>query len=69
MIDHPAFPFDPWVIRETTVTPEILSQSETLFSLANGYLGLRGNLDEPEPEPAAEPGTYINGFYETRPIS
>src|SRR5690606_28640416 len=31
-----------------------------------GYLGLRGNLDEGTP--AFEPGTYINGFYETRPI-
>lgn len=66
MIDHPAFPADPWLIQETTVSPDVLEQTETLLSLANGYLGLRGNLDEVDP--FEEAGTYVNGFYETRPI-
>ena len=66
MIDHPSFPADPWLIQETSVNPEVLAQTETLLSLSNGYLGLRGNLDEPDP--FEEAGTYINGFYETRPI-
>ena len=37
-----------------------------MFALANGHIGLRGNLDEGEP--AGRPGTYLNGFYEQRPL-
>src|SRR4051794_36614516 len=36
------------------------------MALSNGHFGLRGNLDEGEP--AAVPGTYLNGFYEVRPL-
>src|SRR5205807_9249214 len=45
---------------------DTLAQTESLFALANGHLGLRGNLDEGEP--AGLPGTYLNGFYETREL-
>src|SRR5688500_9007865 len=45
----------------------MLSQAESIFALANGHLGLRGNLDEGEPR--ALSGTYLNGFYESHPIS
>ena len=38
-----------------------------MLALSNGYLGLRGTLDEGVP--AALPGTYLAGFHETRPIS
>jgi alpha,alpha-trehalose phosphorylase len=41
--------------------------SESLLALSNGYLGIRGTLDEGEP--AAVPGTYLNGFYELRPLA
>ncbi len=37
-----------------------------MFALANGHIGLRGNLDEGEPY--GIPGTYLGGFYETRPL-
>ena len=37
-----------------------------MFALSNGHIGLRGNLDEGEP--FGLPGTYLNGFYETRPL-
>ena len=37
-----------------------------MFALSNGHIGLRGNLDEGEPNEL--PGTYLNGFYETRPL-
>jgi alpha,alpha-trehalose phosphorylase len=43
-----------------------LAQTESVFTLANGHIGLRGNLDEGEPW--ARPGTYLNGFYESRPL-
>ena len=43
-----------------------LAQSESVFALGNGHIGMRGNLDEGEP--FGLPGTYLNGFYETRPL-
>src|SRR5689334_8817106 len=66
MIRHSAFPVEPWRIRETALQLDTLAQSESLFALANGHLGLRGNLDEGEP--FGVPGTYLNGVYETRPL-
>jgi alpha,alpha-trehalose phosphorylase len=67
MISHPAFPEHHWKIRETQLDLDVLAQSESLFALANGHLGLRGNLDEGEP--AGLPGTYLNSVYELRPLS
>ena len=43
-----------------------IAQTESLFALSNGHIGLRGNLEEGEPH--GLPGTYLNGFYETRPL-
>ena len=37
-----------------------------MFALSNGHIGLRGNLDEGEPN--GLPGTYLNSFYELRPL-
>jgi alpha,alpha-trehalose phosphorylase len=65
-IQHPAFPVEPWVVRETHLDVERLAQTESVFALANGHIGLRGNLDEGEPY--GLPGTYLNGFYEARPL-
>jgi alpha,alpha-trehalose phosphorylase len=66
MIEQPAFPVEPWAVRETELDLENLSQTESVFALANGHIGLRGNLDEGEP--AGIPGTYLGGFYEVRPL-
>jgi alpha,alpha-trehalose phosphorylase len=60
------YPVDDWRIVETAFYPDFLAQTETLFSLANGYLGMRGNVDESNPY--AENGTFLNGFYESWPI-
>jgi len=62
----PTYPIEGWHVRETDFDLDSLPQSETIFSLSNGYLGLRGNLEEGAP--AFERGTYLNGFYESRPI-
>ena len=62
MIQHPAFPVDPWSLRETSLNLEVLAQTESLFALSNGHIGVRGNLDEGEPH--GLPGTYLNGFHE-----
>ena len=67
MIDHGAYPVEPWAVRETALDLDVLGQAESVFALANGHLGLRGNLDEGEPR--ALSGTYLNGLYESHPIS
>jgi alpha,alpha-trehalose phosphorylase len=66
MIQHAGFPVEPWAVRETGLDLERLAQTESVFALANGHLGLRGNLDEGEP--FGLPGTYLGGFYEVRPL-
>lgn len=60
------FPVEPWVVRETRLDLDDLGQTESLFALSNGHVGLRGNLDEGEP--FGLPGTYLNSFYEERPL-
>ena len=66
MITEQTFPVEPWQVRETELDLNLLAQSESLFALSNGHIGLRGNLDEGEPY--GLPGTYLNSFYETRPL-
>ena len=67
--EHGDEPFgeDPWALRETHLDLELLGRSESLFALANGHIGLRGNLDEGEPRGLS--GTYLNGFYESYPLA
>ena len=60
------YPADEWNVVEKTFNPEFLAQLETMLALGNGYLGMRGCPEEGGPN--AENGTFINGFYETRPI-
>ncbi|MFF3867489.1 glycoside hydrolase family 65 protein [Micromonospora sp. NPDC001898] len=66
MIRERAYPVEPWHIRETRLDLDVLAQSESVFALSNGHIGLRGNLDEGEPH--GLPGTYLNSFYELRPL-
>jgi alpha,alpha-trehalose phosphorylase len=60
------FEVDPWSVREARLDLDVLAQTESVFALANGHIGLRGNLDEGEPY--GLPGTYLNSFYELRPL-
>ena len=66
VIQHPSFKVEPWAVRETGLDLGRLAQTESVFALANGHLGVRGNLDEGEP--FGLPGTYLAGFYESRPL-
>ena len=59
-------PVEPWAFVEEGVDLDRLAQTESLFALSNGHIGLRGNLDEGEP--AGLTGTYLNGFYESFPL-
>lgn len=66
MISHSAYAVEPWCLRETELHLDVLAQSESVFSLSNGHVGWRGNLDEGEPH--ALPGTYLNGVHELHPL-
>ena len=59
------FPVEDWRVVEREFAPAFLALTETLFSVSNGYLGMRGGFEEGTP--AYEPGTFINGFHETWP--
>lgn len=69
-VDRPTqagvFAVEPWSIPERELNLDLLAQSESIFALSNGHIGLRANLDEGEP--AGLSGTYLNGFHEIRPL-
>jgi alpha,alpha-trehalose phosphorylase len=65
-LDRMRFPVDPWRLTEAIYGAEDLGTTETLFAVGNGYLGLRGNVEEGRD--TFSHGTFINGFHETWPI-
>jgi len=61
------YPAEPWKMLEKQFYPRFLGQTETIFSISNGYLGMRGVFEEGQP--SFDNGTFINGFYESWPIT
>src|SRR5262245_2731946 len=57
------YPVDEWRFVERGFDHRELALTETLFAVANGYLGLRG--DHEEGRDSVDPGAFINGFHET----
>src|SRR5204863_3214463 len=66
MIDAKVFAVEPWCVTERELHLDLLAQTESIFALSNGHIGLRANLDEGEP--SGSPGTFLNSFYEVRPL-
>jgi alpha,alpha-trehalose phosphorylase len=66
VIGGDVFSVDPWSITERELHLDLLAQTESIFALSNGHIGLRANLDEGEP--SGSPGTFLNSFYEVRPL-
>lgn len=62
-----SYPRDPWRLVETRFHPRHVARTETVFALSNGYLGVRGTHDEGRP--VFSPGTFVNRFHETWPIT
>src|SRR5438046_1627953 len=60
------YPIEEWRWVERAFAPQFLPQAETIFAVANGYLGMRGAFEEGEP--TYRHGTFVNGFHETWPI-
>lgn len=52
------------LIRENRLKKEELLVDETLFSIANGYLGIRGTFTEGYGSTYEYNQTYLNGFYD-----
>jgi alpha,alpha-trehalose phosphorylase len=65
-MDGGRFRLDPWRLVEVDHRSDQLGVTETLFSVSNGYMGMRGNPEEGRNSHAH--GTYLNGFHETWPI-
>jgi len=57
-----------WIIEQVEFKDsQKTAMMESLFTMGNGFLGLRGNF--PLISRSAEKGTFINGFYESGPIT
>jgi alpha,alpha-trehalose phosphorylase len=61
-----SFPTEPWSLTEIGLDHASLGVHESVFALANGHIGMRGSFEEGEP--VVVPGTYLNGFFEERPL-
>jgi len=60
--DH-LYPPDPWRLVETGFSERYYARAETIFAVANGFIGVRGTFEEGRPGLA--PGTFVSGFHET----
>lgn len=64
-----SYPVHPWTIEENAFEKNAVRKNESVFSLGNGYLGLRGCYEEGFlDEKLGVRGTYLNAFYETEKI-
>ena len=59
------FKIDPWKIVEEGFTPEYAMTAESVFSLGNEYMGVRGYFEEGYSGQTLL-GSYFNGVYERR---
>src|SRR5579862_5403568 len=66
MITNAPYGVEPWCLTESHLDLDLVAQSESVFALSNGHIGMRGNLDEGEPH--GLPGTYLNSLFELRPL-
>lgn len=62
--------FVSFLLETSIFNPQTLPLEETIFHTANGYIGVRANFEEGEPEGVnGIRGTYLNAFHDTHPIS
>jgi len=54
---------DPWLVTEQPFYPQRSQQSESVFSLANEYMGVRGYFVEEGYSGRGLLGSYFNGVY------
>ncbi|MEJ3405190.1 glycosyl hydrolase family 65 protein [Rathayibacter sp. YIM 133350] len=61
--DEVRFPLDEWALVESAMSPSDMGTTESVFAVGNGYLGMRGNVEEGRD--GSLHGTFVNGFHET----
>jgi len=54
-----------WIVGETDFQPEYLGKYETIFTLSNGYMGVRATTEETYREETR--GCYIAGLFDKFP--
>jgi maltose phosphorylase len=62
------FKINPWQVIEEGFNPEQGEVSESIFSLSNEYMGIRGYFEEGYTGKSL-PGSYINGVYEEKKVT
>ena len=66
---QPKFPYEPYSVTEEGFDPKNLRENESVFALANGFIGMRGNLEEGTASGAETvQGSFLNGVFDTEPI-
>ncbi len=58
---------EPWRLIMPSPAGDLTPQLESIMALSNGYLGVRGTVEEGVPR--YRPATLLNGFHETWPIT
>ncbi|GHV16611.1 maltose phosphorylase [Clostridia bacterium] len=59
------FAVNPWIVREDGFSPAYSEVAESVFSLGNEYMGMRGYFDEGYSGDSLQ-GSYVSGVYERR---
>ena len=57
-----SFAVHPWKVVEKTWQPDRMRLEESLMSLGNGYMGMRGNFEE-DYSGDSHRGTYLGGVW------
>ncbi|MCR5826418.1 MAG: glycoside hydrolase family 65 protein [Oscillospiraceae bacterium] len=66
---QPKFAYTPWEIVEEGFDPRTLRENESVFALANGFIGMRGNLEEGSAAGSETiQGSFLNGVFDSEPI-
>ena len=60
------FSYEPWTVTEEGFDPKNLRENESAFALANGFIGMRGNLEEGSAAGAETiQGSFLNGVFDS----
>ena len=63
------FPYEAWRITEEGFSARDLRENESVFALGNGFIGMRGNLEEGTATGAETiQGSFLNGVFDSEPI-
>ncbi|MDR9390453.1 MAG: beta-phosphoglucomutase [Trueperaceae bacterium] len=62
----PRYDVAAWSVAQGAPTPEDAARDAAIFTVANGYVGIRGGLEEADPDAPdpARAATFLNGVFE-----